>query len=65
MLRTPRKMLGWDSNEGQEDWALIAAAGALAAVVAALSIALCSNFVGIEDLTGPAGSEIVWKLWSR
>jgi hypothetical protein len=65
MLRTPRKMLGWNSNENQEDWELIAAAGALAAVVAALSIALNSNFVGIEDLAGPAGSEIVWKLWSR
>jgi hypothetical protein len=65
MLRTPIKMLGWNSNESQEDWELIAAAGALAAVVAALSIALYSNSVGIEDLAGPAGSEIVWKLWSR
>jgi hypothetical protein len=68
MLRVPRPTTRWEftENESDGDWELIAGVGALAAVVATLTLALYwAYFVGSEDLAGPAGAEIVWKLWSR
>ena len=53
-------------SENDGDWELIAGAAALAAVAATLGIALYSTyFSGSGDPGGPAGPEIIWKLWSR
>jgi hypothetical protein len=60
----------WKPNENgsDNDWEVIAAAGALAAVVAALGIALYGTYFGpggMADLADHAGAEIIWRLWSR
>jgi hypothetical protein len=67
MLHVPRPTFRWNLQVVEEgDWELIAGAGALAAVVAALGIALYWTwFAGTGDVAGPAGADLIWKLWSR
>ena len=53
-------------NGSDSDWEIIAAAGALAALVAALGLALFGTYLGaVPDSASPAGAEIIWRLWSR